>query len=233
MRFRRIPHFAGAALATLGAPLAADAQTVALGDPDAVFQEDFSAIQTVRELPDGRVLVADPLGRALYLVDMGAGRRTVIGSEGEGPDEYLQPDAVWPLPGDSTLLVDLGNGRLVVLGPDLEFGRTMPIAMGDPRPGGSFVLAMPQAVDGRGNLYTRSLAGGMGSQLPDSGAVLRIDRGTRGVDTVGKIKLPERRRSESGGADNRNVQITQIPLAPEDAWGVAPDGSIVFARSGS
>ena len=56
----------------------------------------------------------------LFVVDMDAGTRAQVGAEGQGPEEYRQPDAVWPLPGDSTLLVDLGNGRLVVLGPDLE-----------------------------------------------------------------------------------------------------------------
>ncbi|HSL82924.1 MAG TPA: 6-bladed beta-propeller, partial [Thermoanaerobaculia bacterium] len=85
-------------------------EPIRLGAPTATFPEDFGAIQTVRELPDGRVLVADPLSKAVYLVDLAGGRRTVIGREGQGPGEYRQPDAVWPLPGDSTLLVDLGNG---------------------------------------------------------------------------------------------------------------------------
>jgi hypothetical protein len=89
--------------------------------------------------------VADPLGGALYFVDMNAGTRTVVGTEGQGPGEYLQPDAVWPLLGDSTLLVDLGNGRMITLGrPDLEFGPTSPLSAGSPRSGG-MVVAIPQA----------------------------------------------------------------------------------------
>ena len=128
---------------------------VRLGQPDATFPEDFGAIQTVRELPDGRVLVADPLSKALYAVDLSAGTRIVIGGEGEGPEEYGQPDSVWPLPGDSTLLVDLGNGRLVALGPDLGFGPTMPITVGDFQPGQPLILAIPQGVDGEGNIYAR------------------------------------------------------------------------------
>jgi hypothetical protein len=99
-----------------------------LGRPQARLSDDFGSIQTVRELPDGRVLVADPLGKALYAVDLDRGTRTVVGGEGQGPQEYGQPDAVWALPGDSTLLVDLGNARLVVMGPDLAFGRTRPIS---------------------------------------------------------------------------------------------------------
>jgi hypothetical protein len=230
------PLAVGVLAFALALPPSASAQVV-LDTPDDRFPEDFGSIQTVRELPDGRVLVADPLGRGLYAVDMDRGTRTVVGRQGQGPDEYMQPDAVWPLPGDSTLLVDLGNGRLVALGPDLSFGPTMPIALGDPRPGAGapFTLALPQGIDGRGRIYARALGmgGGPGGALPDSGAVLRIERSTRVADTAAIVKLQDRVRRESGGANERNVAIEAVPLSPEDAWGVAPDGSVVVARSGA
>jgi hypothetical protein len=218
------------ALATTGSPLGGQ---VSLGSPTASFPEDFGAVQMVRELADGRVLVADPLGGALYLVDLEAGTRSVIGSEGQGPDEYRQPDAVWALPGDSTLLVDLGNGRLVSMGPDLSFGPTMPISMTDfqpGQPGQQLVIAIPQGVDGQGRIFSR-LMGGMGAQLPDSAEIIRIDRSSKGHETVARFKLGERRRTTSGSASNQNVQISNVPLSPEDAWGVGVDGSVVIARS--
>ena len=218
------------AILLLGFPSGGRGQ-LRVGEPEVVFPEDFGAIQTVRELPDGEVVVADPLGKALYRLDMAAGIRTVVGREGQGPSEYLQPDAVWPLPGDSTLLVDLGNGRLAVLGPDLSFGPTQPIAMGEPRMGQPLVLAIPQGVDGDGNVYTRVM-GGMGGEFPDSADIVRIHRGSRGYTPVARIKLGEVTRSTSGGANEQNVSISPVPLSPEDAWGVAPDGSIVVARAG-
>lgn len=214
----------------VAAPLATAAQ-VTLKQPDARLAEDFGTIQTVRELSDGRVLVADPLGQALYVVDMSAGTRTVVGHEGEGPEEWKQPDAVWPLPGDSTLLVDLGNGRLVVLTPSLRFGPTMPLSLTAFEPGSIPLVAIPQGVDGKGRIYTRSL-GGLGGQLPDSGAILRIDRATRKADTAAMFKLPGRTQATSGGANDRNVRISNVPLSPEDAWGVAADGSVAIARAG-
>lgn len=231
---RALRHLAfclsAAATLTWGAPLGAQTP---LGTPESVFPEDFGTIQTVRELPDGRVLVADPTGRALYLVDMEEGTRTQVGREGQGPDEYKQPDAVWPLPGDSTLLVDLGNGRLVALGPDLSFGPTMPIGLTEPRPDRPLVLALPQGVDGQGNLYARLMGGAMrGGELPDSAAIIRIDRATRETEVVASFKLTERRRVASGTGGNENVSITNVPLSGEDAWGVAPDGSVVIARVG-
>ncbi|TFH64574.1 MAG: hypothetical protein E4G90_07835 [Gemmatimonadales bacterium] len=213
-------------------PGSASAQ-VRAGPPAAVFPEDFGAIQTIRELPDGRVLVADPLSKALYAVDMAAGTRTVIGREGEGPEEYRQPDAVWPLPGDSTLLVDLGNGRLVALGPDLKFGPTMPITVGEFQPGRPLVLAIPQGVDGAGKIYARMMGGGMGGvPLPDSADILRIDRGSGTTEQAARFKTQDMTQTSSGGANNQNVSISAIPLSPEDAWGVAPDGSVILIRAG-
>ena len=161
---------------------------LSLGEPTAAFPQDFGTIQTVREMPDGRVLVADPLGNALYIVDLDAGTRGVIGMEGEGPGEYQQPDAVWALPGGSSLLIDLGNGRTSTLGPDLTFGETSPLAMGEPRPGSTLVLALPQGMDDRGRIYTRAMGGGFGGELPDSAAILRVDRQSLAVDTVGRLQ---------------------------------------------
>ena len=219
------------ALAGLSA-LPAAAQT-SLGQPTAVFPEDFGSIQTIRELPDGRVLVADPLSKMLFSVDMDGGTRVQVGSEGQGPEEYRQPDAVWALPGDSTLLVDLGNGRLVVLGPDQGFGPTLPLALTEPRPGQPLVLALPQSVDGHGNIYSRAMGGmGMGQELPDSAQVLRISRDDRSYEAVASFKLADRTRTTSGGANNQNVSISNVPLSGEDAWGAASDGSLVLARSG-
>lgn len=202
---------------------------VPLGEAEAAYAESFAAVQTVRELDDGRVLVADPLGQVVVRVDLGAGTADTIGSVGEGPDEYIQPDAVWPLPDGRTLLVDLGNGRLTVLGPGLEFGETRPYAMGDVTRG-RLVLALPHAVDDRGRLYFRDLSG-MGSGS-DSAKVFRLDLDSEALDSVGRVKLPDVTRQESGGLNNQNVQVTQIPLSPADAWGVAGDGRLVVARAG-
>jgi hypothetical protein len=224
--------FVGLLLGSVVVPSSAYGQ-IRLQQADITFPEDFGTIQTIRELPDGKVLVADPLGKALYLVDMEAGTRTTVGREGEGPQEYRQPDAVWPLPGDSTLLVDLGNGRLVAMDADLNFGPTRPIMVGEFRPGSPMTLALPVGVDDQGRVYSRAMSGGMGGgAYPDSADILRIDRGTGTADAVAKFKLSAVTQTTSGGANNQNVSIAPIPLSPEDAWGVAPDGSVVLARSG-
>lgn len=202
---------------------------VRLGEAEAAYPQSFAVVRTVRELEDGRVLVADPLGQVVLRLDLEAGTADTIGSVGEGPDEYIQPDAVWPLPGGRTLLVDLGNGRLTVLGPGLEFGETRPYAMGDVTRG-QLVLALPHAVDDDGRIYFRDVSG-MGSGT-DSAKVLRLDLDSEALDSVGRVKLPDVTRQASGGPNNQNVQVTQVPLSPADAWGVAGDGRVAVARAG-
>ncbi len=213
-----------------GEPGAGVAQTVALGDPQATWHEPFSVVSTVRELPDGRVVVADPLGQVVVRLDFDAGAADTVGAVGAGPAEYRQPDAVWPLPNGETLLVDLGNGRLTVLSPELEFGATRPYSLGDISVG-QVVLAIPQAVDERGRLYFRSLGMGMGGMPPDSGQILRYDMTSEALDTVASFGLQAVVRETSGGLNNQNERISQVPLSPGDAWGVAPDGRVAIARS--
>ena len=205
--------------------------TTTLDAPEAVYEEAFSVVSTVRELADGRVLVADALGQVLVHLDLDAGAADTLGSVGEGPDEYRQPDAVWPLPGGRTLLVDLGNGRLTELSPELEFGNTRPYAVGDIGPGRDLVLAIPQAVDDAGRLYFRSFGRMEGGMASDSAYILRLDLGAEVVDSVGRIKLPGTTTRTTGGRNNQNTQVSPIPLSASDAWGVAPDGRVVIARS--
>lgn len=197
---------------------------VPLGHPNAVFPEDFGFVHAVRELPTGNVVVPDPLGKTLYRVDLDSGVRTVIGRLGGGPGEYQQPDAAWPLRGDSTLIVDLGNGRLVPLGPDLEFGQAYPIAR--PADDGGFVTALPAGVDHEGNVYAAAL-GAYPPNPEGRGAILRIGLARGSVDTAASYKLGEVVVDES----ENNISIGGIPLSPADAWGVAADGSVVVARS--
>ena len=205
-------------------------EVVALAGAEAVYGEPFSVVSTVRELPGGGVLVADPLGQIVVRLDLDAGVADTIGSVGEGPNEYRQPDAVWPLPGGRTLLVDLGNGRLTELSRALEFGTTRPYGMGDMSMG-QLVMALPQAVDDRGRLYFRGL-GGMGAMRSDSADVLRLDLESGLIDTVATFKRPATIVETSGGPGERNERVSQVPLSPADAWGVAPDGRVVIVRAG-
>ena len=109
---------------------------------DATYPEPFSYLAGVRELEDGRLLAADPLSKVLLRVDMNTGVADTLGSVGGGPQEYQQPDRVFALPGDSTLLVDLGKTYLTVIGPEGEHHGGMSMAL--PGEEGRMSILLPE-----------------------------------------------------------------------------------------
>ncbi len=211
----------------------AQVQELQLVTPTAAFPESFSTVSGLLELPNGQVLVADGLGQALVILDMDAGTADTVGRTGAGPEEYRQPDGIFPLPGDSILLVDLGNGRLTAIGPDFGFGETWPIAQGRMgMRGGSMTMRLPRAVDSEGRVYLQGrLPMAPGRPMPDSALMLRWDRTTDVVDTLGLVKGPEMTRTSSGGPNNQNVSISPVPMSPEDGWTAGWDGSLAVVRS--
>ncbi len=199
-----------------------------LGRPTATFPGEFSLINGLRELRDGSVLVADPTDAKLRELDPALKTATMVGTIGSGPGEYRQPDAVWPLPGDSTLLVDLGNNRLVRVGPDLGFGTYSPI-MAQSGPG-NFQMMMVGGVDAGGRLYFRGMPtpGGGNDSLP----VNRARTDGSDVQVVARLKGPDTRTTTSGGANNRSQSTRQVPLSPTDGWAVSPSGLVYVVRAG-
>lgn len=203
----------------------------ALGPLEAAFEPEFAVITTVREMPDGRVLVPDALGQTLQLVDMDAGTADTLGGVGQGPDEYSQPDGVWALPDGKTLLVDLGNGRLTELSPELEFGDTRPYVVGEVGMGMELVMAIPSGVDAEGYLYFQARGVLSGGPPPDSSYVVRLNLGDEVLDSLAQIKLTEFSVETTSSGNNESTNISQVPLSPQDSWGVASDGRVVVARA--
>ena len=206
-----------------------------LDEPEVVSGE-FGSVNGIRVTPDGSLLVADRISGELVLADLDAGTRTVVGSRGEGPQEYEAPSGLWPFPGDSTLLVDGGNNRLTVLGPDFSFGRTRPRM--EMLPEGGVTLLTPRGVDEAGRIYTggavtMSIGAGTRSSEPgsDSSDVVRVELSDLSTTTVARLAPRVRPSLESRtSAGNMMLSMQQTPYTPSDSWGVAPDGSVVVAR---
>ena len=86
-----MPHPIRSSLSLLAAlPLAVAAQGAprALPAPNATFDEPFSQIAGLRELANGKVIVADGRDKVVALVDFAANSATKIGREGSGPAEF-------------------------------------------------------------------------------------------------------------------------------------------------
>lgn len=184
------------------------------------YPEPLSYLSGIRELSDGSVLGADPLGQVLLKMSLETGTADTLGGHGEGPQEYEGPDRVFPLPGDSSLLVDLGNGRLVVVDPAGEFVDWIPMVRA--APDGRTQTLHPRSVDGAGNLYHAApTRRGEGPQ--DSTAILRVDRSMEVERTVAWGWHPEYRRP--GPGERRPM------LIPMDDWAVGEDGRVAVVRA--
>ncbi len=233
MRIVRIALIGMTSCAVVGqwSPAAAQVPEFRLTKPEATLSQEFGMVRGVRELADGRVLVADGAGGIVAVVDFANGTADTIGREGRGPGEYRQPDAVFGMPGDSTLLVDLGNGRLTMIGPDFAFGATSPIMQGEPRPG-MLSIRLPQGTDSKGRLYYQA-AGRMrpNGSLRDSAAILRWDAATETEDTVAVVKLEDLEVQRSGGPNNQSVSMRPKPMSPRDGWAIGWDGRIGIVRA--
>ena len=215
-------------LATAGPGVAQDGQVprVTLSGPEASFAEPFSSIAGLRELADGRVLISDRLEVALRIVDLTKGSLEEIGHEGSGPGEYRMPDDLFPLPGDSTLLVDFGNMRLTAIAADGTLGASQ----GMMHPDG--FLLFPRGADAEGRLYfdlSNVMSMQPGESLPDSFAVVAFDRGTGAIDTIAQLPRPETAQVKSGGGGFAFSGPGILPFQAVNEWSVAPDGRVALA----
>ncbi len=201
-----------------------DSGIVATLEMEAAYPEPFSFLSGIRELPDGKLLAADPLSQVLLRVDMDAGTADTLGGVGGGPEEYQQPDQVFPLPGDSTLLVDLGKTYLTVIGPDGAFHGGM--SMSIPTEDGSPSIIIPRHLDGQGQIYFEGM-GGFGQGPSDSTGISRYDRSTETTETVASVWRTEPIITRSGG----NVNMSLPRMVPNDDWAVGSDGRVAVIRA--
>jgi hypothetical protein len=240
---RRAPTLLAAiVLAAPGALLAQRAPTapftLTLSRPEVEYAEPFSLVAGVRELRDGRVIVADRLEKSIQLVDLAAGTATKIGAEGGGPNEYRMPFSAFAMPGDSTLVFDAGNLRYLVVAPNGSIARTFnPAQDAD----GPMSLLNARGVDGEGNLYFldrgfrppaadgRTFSGSF--ETPDSGTVMRYELKTGRTEPVGKVALAKMNVTASGGGGQQQVMMRQSsPFAAQDDWTAGLDGRIAIVR---
>jgi hypothetical protein len=196
-------------------------EPVRLGNPDATAAEPRGSIDGIRVQRGGSVLVADGAENRLIRYSPDLTTTVVLGREGQGPDEYRQPDGLFALPGDSTLMTDLGNGRIAVLAPDGAIVRTAPIARdGDE---GSLMLVLPGGTDAEGGIWFTTRTG-PGMRLEDSVQIRRLDPATGVIERVAHLAPPPVSRSTSGGGGRQEERVMPVPFGPEDDWAVGPGG---------
>jgi len=172
-------------------------------EPVAELREPFSEVRGIRELADGRVIVADFREKAVYVADFGKQTRTRVGRNGSGPEEYNAPVGLYPAPADSSWLLDIWNGRISVLDPTGRVARSEPIFGRN--------HSLPTAADTFGNLYWDDSA-----RSRDRARILRWTR-DEPPDTLAFLELPE--------------QGPLRPFKAWDGWAVGRDGLLAVVHN--
>ncbi len=221
-------------------PGVSQVQVQQLDRAEAVFSEPFTSVAGLRELSDGRILIADRTEKHVSFIDFATGAIRQIGRVGEGPSEYQSPGGLVALPDDYTLLLDLANLRLTRIAPDgkLEM-ESWPMLS----PNG---LIRPSAADAQGRLFYSAsggmriaLAGGGAAPPSDSIPIMRWDPATDMTDTVGTFYSPSGTSRGGGNVSFSSGRSGRVSLAgfrqqsfsPRDAWTALPDGGVAVARA--
>jgi hypothetical protein len=219
-----------AASLLLVAPLAAQSPAIrALTTPER-FAEPFEAVLSLRELPNGKVLLVDDGPKLLYLVDFRNGQHTPIGRRGRGPGEYQFPTELVPYLGDTTLLVDRMSRRLLPISADGKPGRVVSL----PESAADFTSV--RGADLRGGVFLQAELYGVSGQgedvfqAPDSAAILRWDRSSDRIDTIARIKLPSTSTKVRSTGSGLAVSMLRQPYAGQDEWAVTLDGRVGVVR---
>ena len=112
----------------------------------------------VRELEDGRVIIADGFDGAVIVWTPGVGADTLTKLQGDRRS-IGRRTASSPCLMAARSFVDLGNARLTRIEVDLSFGETWSIAQG--APGTGLAMISPVGTDRTGGIYFRQRLGGM------------------------------------------------------------------------
>lgn len=204
-----------------------------LGPVKFALEVEFSYVTSVRELDDGRLLVADRREQRITLVDPRSGQVFTIGREGRGPGEYGAVGRVVALGGDSSLFTDPESRRWFIV-----HGASIVATLGAHLLPNRLLGAMLSGGDRFG--YALGVSGFVWSprvprwhETADSLLVLRVHLGTQHVDTIagvrgrgheGFVRLPPR-----GGSPGWFFAYN--PLRTEEQVVLFLDGWIAIART--
>ena len=225
------PLFCGVAcvaLASIALPSLSSAQQVRTLRPSATeLDVEFSSIDGIRELRDGRVLIVVARDRVVQLADFVSNTVEQVGRTGSGPGEYRAPIGVFGAPGDSSIVFDGGQSRLLFVDPEGRLGQSQ-VVTGVGASSGMISRFVPRQGDARGHLFATESAiriTAQGESLADSVPINRWERHGTAVRPVGYVRV--RSLEDRGGALGGP---SAIPFVVGDQWAVALDGRVAIVR---
>lgn len=218
------------AVGVLGQP----AQPRALGAPVSELAETSGAIRFVRELRDGRVIIAQSGESPLLVVDSAFQRVTPLGRRGPGPGEYLNPSAIFTT-GDTIWVVDGATRRVTSLSMELKLLASVSLQPMFTRD--SLVWNVPLGLDTRGRFLVRThhlRDLGRFAVTQDSVSLVWLDRDSQRPGFLARLRqvpvygLRGFRVTPSG---DTIAALAIDPFTADDAAALTEDGRAVVLRA--
>jgi hypothetical protein len=231
----RLALLIGIAVA-FGAPVMLAAQrtpVVSLQPPNASLEQEFTAITSVRELGDGRVLLTDPRDKGLAVADFVRGSVEQIGRRGSGPGEYQMTTSLLALTGDSTMMSDLAARRWLLFA-GARIAGTVPADA----PAVAATQGLVLSADRLGYVLTRVgtrpavSSGTRDLGRGDSALIVRVQRSTGSRDTIAAIRVAPARVTTTTNAKGEimSASVRRMPWSVGEEALLFPDGHLAVAR---
>lgn len=168
---------------------------IVLKPATAALSAEFTWVGSVRELPDGRLLILDQKENRISLADSALRGVTTVGRVGDGPGELRTPSLLWAFGGDSTLVPERERQRWVL------YRGSQPIETFAPDHPAirAFYLGFLAGACCNGTILGGAFPTNLASfrQMPDSILLLRVSLADGKADTVARISVS----SGDGGGD--------------------------------
>jgi hypothetical protein len=199
---------------------------------DVKLPASVGMVSNIVELNDGRLVFADTKNKLFLRADLKSGRLDTLGNRvdsmppGGSVSHYKFPGWVAHLAGDTVALVDFSALRTTLWS---EAGQPLGLLAMKPVAGNAPVLVYDTLGRAYKIDYQAVLGGGEPGRAlrPDSIPVLRMTVSTGTLDTVGLLASPEYGDAVFG----EQVQQAAKVFAPNDFFGVLPDGTAWIARA--
>jgi len=200
---------------------------------EAKLPSSYGTLSNVVELSDGRVVFTDTRNKLFLSADLKTGKVDTLGKrvdtllQSAPAGHYRFPGWVAHLAGDTVALVDFSAIRTTRWNERGQALNVLPIRIVS---GETPVLLYDTVGHGYKIDYQAILGGGEPGRTvrPDSIPVLRIALKGGAVDTIAHLATPEYGDATFG----EQVQQAAKVFAPNDHFGVLPDGTAWVARGG-
>lgn len=210
------------------------AQSRGLGAPVSELGELSGSVWQVRELRDGRVIIAQSGDSPLVVVDSAFRSVKTVGRRGAGPGEYFVPSAIFET-GDTIWVVDGSTRRLTSLTKDLKLLASVSLQTVFSRDGLAWSVPLGMDASGRFLVKTKHLRDlARFAQNQDSTTLYWLDPKIQGATPVARlhqVPIYSVRRFQVTPSKDTIASLAIDPFTADDAAALTGDGRAVVLRA--